>query len=61
MVFLEVICDAPGLALSGVQVGADLADELGEVSGAAASEGVCFDVLVEAFGGVQFGGVAGQV
>ena len=44
-----------------MRVGADVTNELGEVGWAAASEGVRFDVLVEAFDGVQLGGVAGQV
>ncbi len=60
MAFLEVPRDAPRLALVGVQVGTDFVEHLREITGPAAPEGAGFDVVVEALGGVQLGGVAGQ-
>jgi hypothetical protein len=55
VVFVEVAGDEAGGALAGAQVRADLGDECCQGAGAAASEGVGFDVLVEALGGVELG------
>ena len=60
MAFEEVAGDLGRLALAGAQEGSDVGFELGDVDRAALAQRVGLDVLVEAFGGVELGAVAGQ-
>ena len=60
MFFLEIAFDQRAVGLGGAQIGADIADHLLAVEGSGAAHGVGFDVLVEAFVGIEFGAVTWQ-